>query len=117
MPTFILHYNLPNIKSNKLGVLQGCARSILSEEIGKSPDFVLTMINFCENMSFGDSPAYCAFVEVKNVGKINPEITSLISKRLCSLISDFLEIEEEKIYIEFQESERHLWGWDGKTFD
>ena len=76
MPTFILHYKSPNIKSNKLRILQDCARSILSEEIGKSPAFVLTMINFCENMSFGDSPAYCAFVEVKNVGKMDPEITS-----------------------------------------
>ena len=117
MPTFILHYNSPNIKSNKLCILQDCARSILSEEIGKSPEFVFTMINFCESMSFGDSPAYCAFVEVKNVGKMYPEITSSISKRLCSLISDYLEIEKEKIYIEFQESERHLWGWNGKTFN
>ena len=116
MPTFILHYNSPDIKSNKISTLQDCARSILSEEIGKSSDFVLTMINFCEDMTFGDSSNYCAFAEVKNVGKIETNVTSSISKKLCSLISECLGVKEEKVYIEFQESERHLWGWNGRTF-
>ena len=116
MPTLILHSNSPKIKSDNNGKLQGSAKSILSEEIGKSSDFVLTVINFCENMSFGDSSLPCAFAEVKNVGNLEPSVTSSISKRLCTVISECLGIIEERIYIDFQESERHLWGWNGKTF-
>tara|TARA_A100001015_G_scaffold56694_1_gene62317 strand:+ start:251 stop:610 length:360 start_codon:yes stop_codon:yes gene_type:complete len=116
MPSFILHYNSPNIESKVIETLQNNARSILSQEIGKSSDFVLTVINFCENMSFGDSSSPCAFAEVKNVGKLDASITTSMSDKLCCLISDSLGISKERIYIEFQESDRHLWGWNGKTF-
>ena len=116
MPTFILNSNVPKLDSVKIEKIQHDATTILSEQIGKSPDFVMTVLNFDHDLSFGNSPEPCAYAEVKNVGSLNPELTNSMSRDLCTLISSSLNVSEEKIYIEFQESERHLWGWNGKTF-
>ena len=50
------------------------------------------------------------------MGKLDATLTDSLSNRLSSMISESLNIEKDRIYIEFQESERHLWGWNGKTF-
>ena len=116
MPTFILNSNVPKPNPEKIEKIQHDATTILSEQIGKSPDFVMTVLNFDQDLSFGNSSDSCAYAEVKNVGALNPELTNSMSRDLCTLISSSLNVSEEKIYIEFQESERHLWGWNGKTF-
>ena len=67
-------------------------------------------------MQFGESSEPCAYAEIKNVGKLDATLTDSLSNRISSMISECLNIEKDRIYIEFQESERHLWGWNGKTF-
>ena len=116
MPTFILQSNSIPKDSDTLNSLQKHAREIISEEIGKSPEFVLTMISECSHMQFGESKKPCAYAELKNVGKLDATLTASLSSRLSLLVSESLNIEKDRIYIEFQESERHLWGWNGKTF-
>ena len=116
MPTFILQSNSIPKDNDTLNVLQKHAREIISEEIGKSPQFVLTMISECTQMQFGESSKPCAYAEIKNVGKLDATLTDSLSNRISSMISESLNIEKDRIYIEFQESERHLWGWNGKTF-
>ena len=91
---------------------------ILSEEIGKSIDFVMVILHSGCSLSFAqDSQTPCAYLEVKNVGKLPGEKTQRLSNKLTSLICDKLRVRPEQIYIEFQESERHLWGWNGATFE
>ncbi len=77
----------------------------------------MTRMNFGESMCFaGDSRRACAYVEVKNIGELSPESTSLISQKICKTLEGKLGIEPSRVYIEFHESARHLWGWDGRTF-
>ena len=116
MPTFILNSNVPKPDSVKIEKIQHDATTILSEQIGKSPNFVMTVLNFEQDLSFGNSPEPCAYAEVKNVGILEPDLTNSMSRDICTLISSSLNVSEGRIYIEFQESERHLWGWNGKTF-
>ena len=91
--------------------------AILAEETGKSIDFVMVALDFGNSFSFGgDSSLPTAYLEVKNVGSLAPSVTAALSGRLCELLEDELSMSAQRIYLEFQESERHLWGWDGKTF-
>ena len=47
---------------------------------------------------------------------LDPEVTSDLACKLTDLIESTLNISPTRVYIEFQQSERHLWGWNGKTF-
>ena len=116
MPTFILHTNLKTIDSPTEEVLHQEIRGIIAQCIGKSDDFVLTILNPNSSMQFGAKAGISAYCEVKNVGVLSPETTNQIAGLITEILSTKLKILPEQLYIEFQESERHLWGWNGKTF-
>tara|TARA_B100000989_G_C19330384_1_gene380541 strand:+ start:183 stop:539 length:357 start_codon:yes stop_codon:yes gene_type:complete len=92
------------------------AELILSNEIGKSIDFVLVIQEFDCTMSFGgDSKQPVAFFEIKNVGSLSNKVTQNLSILLCELCTKQFSIPADRIYLEFQESARTHWGWNGKT--
>lgn len=116
MPTFILKTNISSIDSHLELEIHNQIRSIISDSIGKSKEFVLTIVHQGVSMQFGETNNPCAYCELKNVGLLQPKITSQLSGLICSMIMEKINIASQQIYIEFQESERHLWGWNGKTF-
>ena len=116
MPTFILYANTDRFDKEKSDLIHKEACQILANEIGKSKDFVMTFIKPEANLKFGNSDANCAFAEVKNVGKLSEGCTKSISLSLAQLLEKELAVHPERFYVEFQESERRLWAWSGKTF-
>jgi len=116
MPTFILHTNLTSKSFVNEENLHSKIRQVIASNIGKSEDFVLTIFNPNTSMQFGEKAGNSAYCEIKNVGTLSPEITNLITNSVTEILSQKLKISSDQLYIEFQESERHLWGWNGKTF-
>lgn len=116
MPMFILNTNVSSLDYNSCELIRGEAVNIISTEIGKSPDFIVTLINQSVNLKFGQSDDPCAYIEIKNVGQLPEEKTTALSHKFAELLFDKVGISKDKAYIEFQESPRHLWGWNGKTF-
>lgn len=115
MPTFILHTNSA-INDHQNETIRKDTVEILSQELGKSKEFIVTLIHDSVAIEFGQSEAPCAYVEIKSVGTLSPEQTTAMSDCLCNALQRILLIPPDRIYIEFQESPRHLWGWNGKTF-
>ena len=77
----------------------------------------MSILELGQSMSFaGDSNVPSAYIEVKNVGILSPEITEVLSKEITTIISRNLGVSPNRVYIEFQQSERHMWGWNSKTF-
>ena len=116
MPTFILHTNLTSKSFVNEENLHSEIRQVIASNIGKSEDFVLTIFNPNTSMQFGEKGGNSAYCEIKNVGTLSPEITNLITNSITEILSQKLKISPDQLYIELQESERHLWGWNGKTF-
>jgi phenylpyruvate tautomerase PptA (4-oxalocrotonate tautomerase family) len=116
VPTFILHTNLTSKSFVNEENLHSKIRQVIASNIGKSEDFVLTIFNPNTSMQFGEKAGNSAYCEIKNVGTLSPEITNLITNSVTEILSQKLKISSDQLYIEFQESERHLWGWNGKTF-
>ena len=113
---FILNTNLSSLDNDLCESIRREAVNIISTEIGKSPDFIVTLVNQSVNLKFGKGGEPCAYLEIKNVGELPSEKTHALSKKLADLLFDKAGIVQDKMYIEFQESPRHLWGWNGKTF-
>jgi phenylpyruvate tautomerase PptA (4-oxalocrotonate tautomerase family) len=116
MPLIKVHYPT-ELKPGKLHSLSSSLTELTAEALGKSSDFVMTVFQKTELQSFGsdiDSPSL--FIEVKNVGSLPTETTSTLSSKISELCSELIKVQSSRIYIDFQESPRHLWGWNGKTF-
>ena len=117
MPLLKVKLSLPEISKSSSCNVRTEGTEILSSAIGKSPDFVMVIVESGVPASFGGNlTESCAYLEVKNVGELSPEITGKLSQSLGGLMEKEFGIAPNRIYIEFQESKRHLWGWNGKTF-
>lgn len=89
----------------------------LSQQLGKSEAYVMTAFVPDVPMTFGgtaDEPV--CFVEIKNIGTLTPAQTQAMSQAFCQHLESTLGIPKQRTYIEFANAERHLWGWNGKTF-
>jgi len=66
-------------------------------------------------MVFDGSDMPLAYLELKSIN-LPEDSTSKLSQALCNLVSDSLGISIDRIYIEFANAQRYLWGWNGATF-
>ena len=56
-----------------------------------------------------------AYLELKSIG-LPEDRTKALSQALCDLVSSHLGVATDRIYIEFANAPRHLWGWNSATF-
>jgi len=91
------------------------ASRVVAEGLGKSESYVMVALEPPLPMVFAGSDAPTVFMELKSIGL--PEArTSQLSAGLCKLVSDELAVPADRIYIEFQDTPRKMWGWNSSTF-
>lgn len=113
MPYLLLRTNqsMPKDKQSLLSKLSSTA----AEALGKPERYVMVTVEGDRDMRFAGDDAPCAYLELKSIGLPEAQ-TATLSATLCQLISNALEIPQERIYIEFADAARHMWGWNGATF-
>ena len=91
------------------------ASILVAKNLGKPEKYVMIRIDPSQAMMFGGSNIPCAYLELKSIGL--PETkTEALSKVLCQLMLDELNIPTNRVYIEFADAKDSMWGWDGGTF-
>jgi len=88
----------------------------LARSLGKPEAYVMTSLVPRARMSFGGTFAPACYAELKNIGRFSADETSRLSAELTRKLSEGLGVAADRIYIEFQNAEPHLWGHDGGTF-
>lgn len=91
------------------------ASKTVSELLGKPETYVMVAVPPAVPMLFAGSDDPLAYLELKSIG-LPEEATGALSGALCTLINEQLGIAKERIYIEFANAKRTLWGWNGGTF-
>ena len=87
----------------------------VADMLGKPERYVMVSLSPNPHMSFAGNREPLAYLELKSIGL--PEgRTGEMSSRLCAVVAAGLGISPERIYIEFSDAQRHLWGWNGGTF-
>lgn len=90
------------------------ATQLLSVMLQKPEKFIMIVIEKPEMMFAGEySP--CLYAELKSIG-LPEEKTTEMSSDLCSFFYRQLGVPANRVYIEFSDAERHMLGWDNKTF-
>ena len=95
-------------------VLMSRASSLLSAQLGKSESYIMVSIEDEAPMIFAGNPEPLAYLELKSIG-LPDDLTPALAEALCTLLGEELGIPSDRIYIEFANAERHLWGWNGRT--
>lgn len=83
--------------------------------LGKPERYVMVSLEHNPAMLFGGSDAPLAYLELKSIG-LPESKTPQLSSGLATLLHDELGLAADRIYIEFADAPRAMWGWDGATF-
>ncbi len=91
------------------------ASALVAQQLGKPERYVMTCVETNPAMTFAGTDAALAFLELKSIG-LPESATEDASRALCELVSGETGIDPERIYIEFSDAPRKMWGWNSSTF-
>lgn len=114
MPYLLIQTNQAIETAQQSDLLTAASRCV-AEQLGKPERYVMVCLQDSRPMLFAGSDAPLAYLELKSIG-LPENSTSDLSKALSELVNDKLAIALDRIYIEFSNAERHLWGWNAATF-
>lgn len=114
MPYLNIQTNQPLSAEAETKLLAAASRHV-AEALGKSEQYVMVAVQAPVPMQFAGSKEPAACLELKSIGLPEAD-TPVLSAGLCELIGQQLDIDPARIYIEFTNIPRALWGWNGGTF-
>ncbi len=83
--------------------------------LNKPESYVMVAIEPSCSMLFAGKNDPLCYIELKSISLAEDKTTSL-SAALCELVNNLTNINSERIYIEFTNSPRAMWGWNKATF-
>ncbi|WP_457674751.1 phenylpyruvate tautomerase MIF-related protein [Thiolapillus sp.] len=83
--------------------------------LGKPESYVMVIVQDGQSLTMGGSTDAAAYLKLKSLG-LPENDTPALSEALCDLVTETLGIPADRIYIEFFNPPRHLWGWNRGTF-
>lgn len=114
MPLLIISTNI-SLDTQTSQALCLEASSHVAGLLGKPESYVMVSLQSNQCMSFAGDTAPCASLQLKSLG-LPGQQTTAFSASLCDFLNQQTGIPTERIYIEFSGPERHMWGWDRRTF-
>lgn len=114
MPYLMVQTNT-SVDNDKAQAFVSKASATVSKLLGKPENYVMVSLQPPTPMAFSGSTDPTAYVELKSIGLPETSTTEL-SNVLCALVSEELGIDKARVYIEFANAQRHMWGWNSATF-
>ncbi len=114
MPCLIVKTNQSLTDEQQLACCHSLSEKTASL-LGKPEMYVMVIVESQVNMTFSGTTEPTAYLELKSIN-LPEDATSELSSELCQHIGTLLDVSADRIYIEFSNAQRHLWGWDSRTF-
>ena len=89
--------------------------AFIADLLGKPESYVMISIKPGASLVFGGSDQPAAFVRLKSIGLPKDRCTEF-SAKICSYIAEELSVPQDRVFIDFKDIDRNLFGWNGKTF-
>ncbi len=116
MPLIKVQASVPSPEKSQVEMLLKSLSGKLAGHLGKPESYVMTAFEADLPMTFAGTTEPVCFMEVKSIGNMSPSQTKAMSQDFCQQVNEALGVPIERIYIEFADAERSMWGWKGSTF-
>jgi phenylpyruvate tautomerase len=114
MPYLKLNTNVA-IANQQAPKLLSDLSKLMAQETGKPERYVLVELVENKAMLFAGMASPLAYLECKSIGLSASQAKS-ISAAVCKLLKESLQVDGDRIYIEFGNCPAEFWGWNGSTF-
>lgn len=89
------------------------ASAVVATTLGKSEASVMVTLRSATGL-FGGDAGPCAFLELRSVGGLDPDTSTRVAERLCTLLEAEADVPSERIYLNFHRVNGSEWGWNGR---
>ena len=114
MPLLTLTTNIDVAADQQMPLLNKFS-TLVAQLLGKPESYVMVIFNTDHPLVMGGTNDPCAFLQLKSLG-LPEDSTANLSAALCDAVAEHLDIPANRIYIEFSNPDRHMWGWDRDAF-
>ena len=114
MPILKVRTNVTLPSDLQLAFMKTASKAV-ARMLGKPERYVMISLDTGGSMLFAGEEAPLAYLELKSIGLPDDRARDF-SSDLCRLVTRELDIPAERIYIEFTDAPRSMWGWNGATF-
>ena len=114
MPLLKIQTNV-EVPRETAGKLLTQGTELLATHLKKPVDYVQVAVEPGLPIAFAGTEESTAFVEVRSLGF--PEVAAVeLTAALCSLLEAELGVPPGRVFLNFVDIPRPMWGWNGKTF-
>ena len=114
MPYFSIETNQTIDQASNRDLMKKTS-ALIAELLGKPESYVMIAIKPETPLIFAGSDEPTAFVRLKSIG-LPIESCPQLSEKICSFVGQQLGIPPNRIFIDFKDLAREMFGWNGKTF-
>ncbi|KUF95615.1 Drug/Metabolite Transporter (DMT) Superfamily [Phytophthora nicotianae] len=87
----------------------------LSEALGKPEAYVMVQLDLDTPMIFQASDAPCAFIQIRSIGRIGPDLNPKTAASLTTMAAEALKIPADRIFLNLDDVDAANWAMAGNT--
>lgn len=114
MPVLTVH-TTASIDDGAVFTLLTACSTTLAEAMGQPEAYVMTLFERADAMTMSGTSDPSCLVDVRSVVELTADQTTAITGRLCALVSDHLSVEPNRVFVNFTDFRRAMWGFNGAT--
>jgi phenylpyruvate tautomerase PptA (4-oxalocrotonate tautomerase family) len=114
MPYFSIETNQTIAPSSQRDLMKKTS-AFIAEMLAKPESYVMINIKSELLLSFAGTDDPVAFVRLKSIGLPKENCTEY-SEKICGFVERELKVPPNRVFIDFKNLERDMFGWNGKTF-
>jgi phenylpyruvate tautomerase PptA (4-oxalocrotonate tautomerase family) len=114
MPVLTIRSNAA-IDDDAMTSLLNAGSASLAATMGQPEAYVMTLFERADAMTMAATSEPCCLVDVRSVVELTADQTKAITAEVCSLLSAHLDVRPERVFVNFTDFRRAMWGFNGST--
>jgi phenylpyruvate tautomerase len=95
-------------------VLSACSAK-LAELLAQPEAYVMTLFDRPSSMTMAGTADPCCLVEIRSVVELTGDQTRAMTQAFCAMLAEHLGVPPNRIFLNFTDFRRAMWGFNGST--
>jgi phenylpyruvate tautomerase len=103
------------IDDSEVGPMLAACSAKLAELLAQPEAYVMTLFERSTGMTMAGTADPCCLVEVRSIVELTNDQTRAVAGSFCSLLGEVLSVPADRIFLNFTDFRRAMWGFNGST--
>ena len=114
MPFIELRTNKQLSKAKKDKLMKDLT-DLIAKDLNKPQRVIMCQCSDNQHLMFGASGEALAFIDLRSI-RLPEDQTPQLSQSIVSFVKNHLDINGDRVFINFTNFQPHMWGYNGSTF-